>query len=67
MRVFAALADDNVVDQVDADDFGGFSELTRDLYISATGGGVATRVVVHRDDGGGAELNGFFENFSRMH
>lgn len=51
MGVFAFLAEDNVVNQIDADDFGGFAQLTGDLYVSAAGGGIATWVIVHDEDG----------------
>ena len=62
----ATIADDEVVVQHDAERAGGRLHLRRHLDIGAGRGGVAARVVVDQDDGGGAEVEAPLYHFPRV-
>lgn len=65
-RIGVLLADDDVIEKIDADNFGGFAELAGDLNVGRARRGIAARVIVHADQGGGAFANGVSENLARM-
>jgi len=58
--------DDQVVMQGDPDDPPRLHQLPRDIDVLAARLGVATRVVVNDNDGGGAVINCNFVHFARM-
>ena len=62
----AVAAEDDMVKDLDADDFAGFDELAGGGDVLGGGGGVAGGVVVGDDDGGGGQADGFAEDFARV-
>src|SRR5690606_13882668 len=65
--VGGGLAENDVVEQVDADDRRGFAELARDLDVRAAGRGVAAGVVVRADDRGGAGADRLAVDLARVY
>ena len=67
LGIAGALSDNDMIQQIDADHFGGCLQLLRNLTVGAARGGIAAGMVVHHDQGAGAEANGLPEDFSGMH
>lgn len=60
----AVAAEDDVVQDLDADDAAGFDELAGGLEVFGGGGGVARGMVVGDDDGRGGHADGLAEDFA---
>lgn len=58
--------DNDVVEEVDLNDFGGLSELSCGTYVGLTWGGISGWVVVGAHERRGAVANGFPEDFTRV-
>lgn len=58
------VADDDVVEDLDVEEFAGGDELAGDMNVFGGGGGVAGGVVVGDDDGGGVVAEGGAEEFA---
>lgn len=66
-RMPAIVAKDGVIDNRNANDLGRFAQPLRDLAILRGRRRIATRVIVHEDDGAGVREDRGLENLSRMH
>ncbi len=53
-----------MIDELDVDGAGGFTELAGDVQIGGAGRGIAAGVIVHADDGAGGFADGGAENFA---
>ena len=59
--------DNDVIEDVKAQDFGGFSQPTLKLEIGFAGAWIAAWVIVREDHGRGTISNDVCEDFTRMH
>lgn len=64
--VGAEFADDDVVEEFDAEDFAGFARSVSHLGVFHAGGWVARRMIVDQDDGRGVGEDRCFIEFTRM-